>query len=64
MQYAVVVGFEVCIVAKNLARAEVEREFFSSRFGKQVDIVTLDEDNDASARLQHQLALRNARDEM
>ncbi|EPE97004.1 hypothetical protein RGCCGE502_17240 [Rhizobium grahamii CCGE 502] len=64
MRYAVVLGRDVCLVTRHLAAAETEREFFSARFGRPANVITIDDDSGATARLPRQLAVRNARREI
>ncbi|MBB3544493.1 hypothetical protein FHT97_005260 [Rhizobium sp. BK399] len=64
MRYAVVLGTDVCLVTRHLASAETEQEFFSARFGRRANVVTIDDDIGATARLHRQLAVRNARGEI
>ncbi|SEH99836.1 hypothetical protein SAMN05216228_1015119 [Rhizobium tibeticum] len=64
MQYAVVRESEICMIARSLAQAEIERDYFSARYGKTVAIVAIDDDIGACARLHRQLSIRNPRDEI
>lgn len=63
MRYALVKGSDICMVSDSLAKAERERAFFLSRYGQAVEIVAIEDGDEASARLQRQLAIRNPRDE-
>jgi len=51
MRYAVVLGSDVCLITRHLASAEREREFFSARYGRPANVITIDDDIGATARL-------------